>query len=246
MPVKHSSLTQWRDTSMLTRLRSTWLASAGAILLALSISGIAAAALVTSVAEPTTEAPIADVEVSTIATFEDLDGDSVDDDCDDAVTADEAAAAAAATAVDVDTDGVISKTEAAHSDRVGGTNCNHGGYVSNVTSAETPEEDVEDAADAARAECEAATEPVVTVEPVVAVVLTVEEARAAHHKAVQDAAHSTDVGGKNCNHGGLVSEAAKKDQAAAKELRAQAKELRAQERAAAKAAKTHGKGHTKP
>ena len=35
-------------------------------------------------------------------------------------------------AVDVNADGVISVTEAAHSGWVGGKNCNHGGYVSRV------------------------------------------------------------------------------------------------------------------
>jgi len=37
----------------------------------------------------------------------------------------------------------------------------------------------------------------------------------AHGQAVSDVAHSKDVGGKNCNHGGAVSEAAKKDHEAA-------------------------------
>ena len=36
------------------------------------------------------------------------------------------------TAVDQDGDGTISVSEAAHSDRTGGVNCNHGGYVSSV------------------------------------------------------------------------------------------------------------------
>ncbi len=116
---------------MLTRLRSTWLAGGGALLLALSVTGfVAGATLVADTdplvgpAEPVLETP------DTTLTFEDVDGDGVDDDCDDAVVADQVAADAANAAVDANADGVVSVPEAAHSDRVGGPNCNHGGYVS--------------------------------------------------------------------------------------------------------------------
>ena len=56
------------------------------------------------------------------------------------------------------------------------------------------------------------------------------------------------VGGKNCNHGGAVSEAAKKDQAAkdaAKAARDEAKAAAKAERAKnhADKAKSHGKKH---
>jgi hypothetical protein len=210
------------------------------VLLVLSISGVAAAALVTSLVAPTTETVQPDAPVSTVTTFEDVDGDNVDDDCDDAVVVDEPAAAAAEAAVDLDGDGVISTTEAAHSDRIGGVNCNHGGYVSNVANDpdEALDETVEEVVEPAPAACAPETEPV---EPV-AVEPTVDEAPNAHGKAVSTVAQGPDVGGKNCNHGGAVSQAAKKDHQA---QQAQ-KEQRALERAAAKAAKSHGRGHHKP
>jgi hypothetical protein len=211
------------------------------VLLALSLSGVvAAAALVTAIVTPQVEEvpPVVD----TTLTFEDLDGDGIDDDCDDEVVADEGAAAAAEAAVDLNDDGVISTSEAAQSGRIGGTNCNHGGYVSMVahgdeacevtdpTATETDadaevvvdpaceeptedtEEPVEDTQDPAEEPvvCEAA--PVVE-EPVVEE--PVDTSPNAHGKAVSKVAQDKDaVGGKNCNHGGAVSEAAKKDQAA--------------------------------
>jgi hypothetical protein len=71
------------------------------------------------------------VTVDTTATYEDIDGNGIDDDC-QAVPAveDLTAAAAELLTVDLDANGIISTTEAAHSPRIGGKNCNHGGYVS--------------------------------------------------------------------------------------------------------------------
>ncbi|HEU4571804.1 MAG TPA: hypothetical protein VFR93_03890, partial [Candidatus Limnocylindrales bacterium] len=71
----------------------------------------------------------------------------------------------------------------------------------------------------------------------------------AHGKAVSEVAKSDAVGGKNCNHGGAVSEAAHKDRAADKEARDAAKAARDAARDAAKAARSaahHGKGHGGP
>jgi hypothetical protein len=257
---------------MFTRLRSTWLAGGGAVLLALSLTGVvAAAALVTAIATPQVdEAPPADAD--TTLTFEDLDGDGIDDDCDDEVVADEAAATAAEEAADLDGDGVISTSEAAQSGRIGGTNCNHGGYVSTVAhgddcgeapaAAETgtesgTETDTDAAVDAvvvvdpvceAPAEEEPAADPVqepvvceaapVVEEPVVEE--PVDTAPNAHGKAVSKVAQDKDaIGGKNCNHGGAVSEAAKKDQAAKDAAKAAAKAERAKNHA--DKAKSHGK-----
>jgi hypothetical protein len=247
---------------MLRRLRSTWLAGGGALLLVVSLSGIASAAPL-----------VAD----SVVAFVDLDGNGVADSCDTLVLADPVAAAAALTAADTDGDGTISVTEAAHSDWIGGENCNHGGYVSSVAKAsgdtcdsETPpaadgdsdegsadgdaDEDgdapttevttvsttetttetacTEDAADAeAPADC-----PVVEpVPPVEGDAPVVDPAPNAHGKTVSGVAQSDAVGGKNCNHGGAVSEAAKKDHDADAAARAAAK--------AAKHAKHHGKGH---
>ena len=77
----------------------------------------------------------------------------------------------------------------------------------------------------------------------------VDTAPNAHGKAVSKVAQDKDaVGGKNCNHGGAVSEAAKKDQAAkdaAKAARDEAKAAAKAERAKnhADKAKSHGKKH---
>src|SRR5262245_36405924 len=80
------------EAFMLRRLRTTSLAGSSALVLVLIVSGVVAAAtLLTAVAAPTDPTPDAEV-VDTTATFEDVDGDGIDDDCDDAVTADEAAA----------------------------------------------------------------------------------------------------------------------------------------------------------
>jgi hypothetical protein len=107
----------------MTKRRSTWLGTIGALFLVLSLSGVAAAV--------TPPDAVPDEVVDTTATFEDIDGNGIDDDCQDVdAVADEDAAEAADLAVDANADGVISTTEAAHSDRIGGKNCNHGGYVS--------------------------------------------------------------------------------------------------------------------
>jgi hypothetical protein len=226
---------------MFTRLRSTWLAGGGALLLALSLSGVvAAAALVTAIATPQADEPLP-VVVDTTLTFEDLDGNGVDDDCQDAVVADEPAAAAAEAAADLNADGVISTSEAAQSGRTGGTNCNHGGYVSTVAQTEPTEDTEEPTEDTAEpVVCEAApvAEEPVAEEPVVEE--PVDTAPNAHGKAVAKVAQDKDaVGGKNCNHGGAVSEVAKDH--AAKDA---AKDARKAAHDAAKAAhgsKAHGK-----
>jgi hypothetical protein len=245
---------------MFTRLRSTWLAGGGAMLLALSLSGVvAAAALVTAIATPPTDEPLP-VVVDTTQTWEDLDGNGIDDDCQDVVEANEALAAEAEAAADLNADGVISTSEAAQSGRIGGTNCNHGGYVSTVahtedacatetgtetgtdTGTETGTETVVDPACEAPAEetTEDTTEPVVCEAAPVAEEPVVEEpvdtAPNAHGKAVSKVAQDKDaVGGKNCNHGGAVSEVAKDK--AAKDARKAAHDAAKAERGS----KGHGK-----
>ena len=107
----------------MTKRRSTWLGVSGALLLILSLSGVAAGA--------TPPDAVPDAVVDTTASFEDIDGNGIDDDCQDvAAVADDEAVAAAALALDENADGEISTSEAAHSDYIGGKNCNHGGYVS--------------------------------------------------------------------------------------------------------------------
>jgi hypothetical protein len=242
---------------MLVQMRSRWMAGAGALLLVLTMSGLAAAATL-----------VDDTTPATLATFEDLNGNGIDDDCETGVTAAPDAVTAVMAAVDTNADGVISVTEAAHSDWVGGTNCNHGGYVSTVAQAsdecdegEAPEGTTEDAdegsedsapaaieastdtptaatdcaadapesetSDAAKAACEAG----VLVDPTVLAAMT--------HVEI---AQSDLVGGKNCNHGGLVSESAKAQQAekqAAREARQAARELTVHGKAG-----KHKKGHS--
>ena len=219
---------------MLARLRSTWLAGGGAVLLVLSLTGIAAgAALVADTSAPVVE-PVEPAEgaTDTTLTFEDVDGDGVDDDCQDvAAVAAPDAVTAALTAADLDGDGTISTSEAAQTDWTGGSNCNHGGYVSGV--AQGDDEDGEDAeADEQQTECETPVEPVPAAE------VPADTAPNAHGKAVSEVAQSDAVGGKNCNHGGAVSEAAKKDHSATQANAA------THGNAAKKAfGKSHGKGN---
>ncbi len=98
----------------------------------MSLSGVVAGASLLAATALTQDTTEPEVVVDTTATFEDTNGNGIDDDCEEAVVADPTAEAAAEAAVDADADGVISVSEAAHSDRVGGKNCNHGGYVSGV------------------------------------------------------------------------------------------------------------------
>ncbi len=120
---------------MVTRVRSTWLAGGGAILLVLSLSGIVAGATLVGDGAGDTVQP-ADPPAGatdTTPTFEDVDGNGIDDDCQDpAAAADPVAIADALKAADLNGDGTISVSEAAQSGWMGGTNCNHGGYVSGV------------------------------------------------------------------------------------------------------------------
>jgi hypothetical protein len=215
------------------RLRSTSLAAVGSLTLVLLFAGLAAGRVVL-----TEDAPLAP-EVTTpdtTAAFEDLNGNGIDDVCEEAgtVVPDPTAAASAEAAVDENADGVIDVPESAHSDRTGGTNCNHGGYVSWVAQG-TPEptEQTEEAA-APTTDCVPVAPP--ERDP------ALDEQKNGHGKWVSIVAQSEATGGKNCNHGGAVSEAAKKDQAAAAAARAAAKAAREAARAEARAAKQHGKG----
>ena len=233
---------------MFARVRSKLFAGGGGLALTLAMAGVVAGAtVITTIVTPTIDptAPVAD----TTATFEDLDGNGVDDDCQTEVTEDPIAAASAQAAVDENSDGTISVTEAAHSDRTGGTNCNHGGYVSSVAQDEDAADEETTEEETTVCETTSSTTEVAPAEDVDPGDL----AANAHGKAVSDVARSKDVGGKNCNHGGAVSEAAKKDQEAAKAARDAAKaardaarEARKTDLAAARDAKHNGKKHGKP
>ena len=98
----------------------TWLAAPGAILLVLAVSGAVLGASVLTVAGPAPE-EVTDPLVADTATWEDIDGNGVDDDCQEGtVEADPAAVLTALAAIDADGDGTISVDEAAHSAWIGG------------------------------------------------------------------------------------------------------------------------------
>lgn len=209
------------------RLRSTPAAGASALLLVLVITGFAAARTV-----------LVDSTAATATTpFVDTNGNSIDDTCEQAVVADPAAAAAAAAAVDSDSDGTISVPEAAHSDRTGGANCDHGGYVSSVANA-TDAADEQTTTDETQAADTEALDPTTCV-PVAPPVRdpALDGQKNAHGTWVSTVAGSDATGGKNCNHGGAVSDASKADNAVRKAARDAVK-------AAAKAARQHGKHHS--
>ena len=189
----------------MTKRRSAWLGTIGALFLVLSLSSVAYGV--------TPPDAVPDEVVDTTATFEDIDGNGIDDDCQDVdAVADEDAAAAADLAVDANADGVISTTEAAHSDRVGGKNCNHGGYVSWIA-----HQDVA---------CEAApTEP--TTEPAVELIV-------AEPEDGEDEATEPEV---EALHRGPL-ETVKHEKAVAAELRAALKAERTLARETAKAERT--------
>jgi hypothetical protein len=279
---------------MFTRLRSTWTAGSGALLLVLVLSGIVAGASLVAEVLPPAEGDVAP-QADTTYSWEDVDGNNVDDDCQDGeVTADAEAVLTADEAVDLDGDGVVSVSEAAQSERIGGKNCNHGGYVSIVAHGEdcvpaettpteegatnegteegstdegttlvvaeplpdpgtepttcAPEETTEEAAQDSTTECVEIPPP--DRDP------ALDTQKNGHGKWVSIVARSNAIGGKNCNHGGAVSEAAKDktasdaakaaakaERAAAKAERAAAREAAKAARDAAKAAKQHGKKH---
>ena len=268
---------------MFNRLRPAGLAGSGGLFLVLMLSSVvAAASVLTAVSAPLVD-PTEPVVVDTTATFEDTNANGIDDDCEtDVVAVAPELVVAVDEAVDLNDDGQISVSEAAQSERAGGKNCNHGGYVSNLcddaTQAEGTETEGGDeivpavdvtptetaVCDAAAAEettedtakvCEAPVAPAAGTETAVVAPVVTELAKNAHGKKVSAVAQTSDVGGKNCNHGGLVSltakdhaerdaakAAAKEARDAAKEARAAAREARAAERAT-KATKAHGKAH---
>ena len=204
--------------------RSKWLAGGGALLLTLSISGIVAAA------EPAVTDPV--VTVDTTATFEDLNGDGIDDDCTVAVEVlDQVAVDAEVATVDTNADGVISTSEAAQSPRTGGKNCNHGGYVSWIAHQNhncVVDEPV----------VEPTVDEVVTTPPDAEPDVTVEACEPAADGAARAAIKAERV---------LAREAAKTARdaahAAAKAEREAAKAERKAAHAAWKATKTHGHSH---
>ena len=224
--------------------RSRWLAGAAGLFLVVSMSGVAMGVT----------PPDAVPDVDTTATFEDVDGNGIDDDCqaEVAVAAPDAVTAELAT-VDTNADGVISTTEAAHSARTGGKNCNHGGYVSwiaqhkhDCVTAPTEEESTAEEPGDGDEPTEGDTVLVVTTPPDAdadadAEACETDAAAKKDHKAAA-AAHLAAKAERT-----LAREAAKAERTLAhqtsKAERQAAKAARAAERAAAKAAKGKNKNH---
>jgi hypothetical protein len=241
-------------------LRSARFVPIWVLLVTVALMVLAATQLV-----PTTTGP-----TGMVAAFVDTNGNDIDDTCEDPATIepDAAAADAAAKAIDLDGDGTISVSEAAHSGRIGGENCNHGGYVSWVAHGSCPDaapapaaplvtgpsldQETTTSCDEPTAE-EPTTDEPTTVEAAAPAADCVEvpppprdpaldQQKNGHGKWVSIVAQSDATGGKNCNHGGAVSEAAKKDHAADKAARDAAKAAKKAAREAAKLAAGHGKG----
>ena len=241
-------------------LRASRLTPIWVLLGTLLIVGFAAGAVGRSNASPT----------GLVAAYADINGNGIDDTCETGdIEADPDAAAAEDAAVDLDGDGTISVSEAAQSDRIGGVNCNHGGYVSWVAHGACPDptptpaqpalvtgdapEDATDQTTARSASCDETAEQATdetatdsTEQPKDTTCVEVpppdrdpalDEQKNGHGKWVSSVAHSGAIGGKNCNHGGAVSEAAKKDHDAAAAARDAAKAERKAARDAAKAAR---------
>ena len=220
---------------MFNRLRSMGVAGGGGMVLVLSLSGVvAAASILTAVAAPVVD-PTEPAVVDTTATFEDINGNGIDDDCETNVVEIPGAADAAKAAADLNADGQISVSEAAQIGWTGGKNCNHGGYVSGVAQ-DLGSDETTDAT-----ETTDTTVPPVCEAPVAPAVAALDTEPI---PLVRDVAHDkTAVGGKNCNHGGAVSEAAHAANAARAAARDAAKAARAADRAAKQLNKTHGKAH---
>jgi hypothetical protein len=211
--------------------RSRWLAVSGAMLLTLSLSGMAAGV------EPVVTDPV--VAVDTTATYEDIDGNGIDDDCQDVAAVENLEAAAAELlTVDLDANGVISTSEAAQSPRTGGKNCNHGGYVSWIAHQNhncVVDEPV----------VEPTVEVVVTTPPDAEPDVTVEEcepaADAAARAAIKAERALAREAAKTARE--LARDAARAEREAAKAERDAKRDARKAAHAAWKATKAHGGGH---
>lgn len=195
--------------------KSVWFGGSASLLLVLSMSGIVAGA------EDLTPPDAAPVVVDTTATFEDIDANGIDDDCqtEAAVAADAATVAAAEAAVDTNADGVISTTEAAQSPRIGGKNCNQGGYVSWI----------------AHQKHACTVEPTETVEPTVGETVELVVSEPTDEDTDGDEPEVTEPDADACD---TAIDGAKKDKFTAAAARAASKAERALVRAAAKAERT--------
>jgi hypothetical protein len=196
------------------------------MLLVLSLSGVVAAA--TAFTAATGPAPAAEPLpiVDTTATFVDIDGNGIADDCQavPAVAAEQTVIDAEIAIVDLNADGVISTTEAAHSARIGGANCNHGGYVSWIAQH--------------KHDCVVApTEPIApVVQPVDATVATAETDETETPDATEPDADAPEADACSADSASITG--ALKDKVAAAAARAASKAERALARETAKAERT--------
>ncbi len=248
------------------KLRSTWLAGSSALLLVVALSGLAAAApLVADTSQgfvdldgngvsDLCETAVAADPIAAAAAFA-----AVDTDGDGTISVREAAHSGWVGGKNCNHGGYVSSVANASGDTCdadtpeaapdGDADDGSDGSTPDVTTvsatvasttdcAEDPAEDASDAEAPAPAVCPV-TEPVPPAEDA-----PVDVAPNAHGKAVSTVAQSDAVGGKNCNHGGAVSAAAKKDHGAG----ADAATVHGKpDKLAAKGAKhAHGKGHKTP
>jgi len=204
---------------VIIRLRSAPIAGVVALLFVLTIAGLAAANTILNPTivnkTPTTTSTLTTTPTTpTTTAFIDANGNGIADTCEQNVVADPTKAAAEQAAVDLDHDGTISVSEAARSSRTGGKNCNHGGYVSSVANGTDEQSETTDEA-APTTDCVPVPLPVR--DP------SLDGQKNAHGKWISSVAQSGATGGKNCNHGGAVSDASKADNAARKAARDAAK-----------------------
>ena len=190
---------------MVTRLRSTWLAGGGATLLVLSLSGIVAGATLVGDGSGDTVQP-ADPPAGatdTTLTFEDLDGNGIDDDCQDPAAAANpvVAARSRSKAADLNGDGAISRLRSRPErlDRRCELQPRRLRQRRRPMAPATRLTMAPNEAAPTTAECPA-TEPA----PAPAADEPMDTSPNAHGTAVSKVAQSDAVGGKNCNHGGAV------------------------------------------
>jgi hypothetical protein len=263
---------------MFKGMRSTWLAGSGALLLVLSISGFVAAATIAKVGEDPTVDPVTTtqgfVDVNDDGIQDTCQTDVVvnaevgagaaalaDLDHDGQISISEAAQSWFIGGVNCNHGGYVSGVAHACGDTVPVVPAVPVVPVSAALTAVTTstvvcteDEAVDETADTTTPTvCVPPVAPVAPAAPVdasLAVAPVVITSPNDHGKKVSAVAHSTATGGKNCNHGGAVSEAAHKDHAArdaAKAARTAARDAAKAAKAAARDAtrlnKVHGKSH---
>jgi hypothetical protein len=249
------------------RLRSTWLAGGSALLLIVALTGLAAAAPLVSdtpqgfvdldgngIADQC-EATVAADPITAALAFA-----AADTDGDGTISVTEAAHSGWVGGKNCNHGGYVSSVASGDDTCDAETPAADEG-VADGSEASTPEVTTISTTAASATDCAAepaedpaeapsdAEAPAPAVCPVTELVppaadAPVDTAPNAHGKAVSDVAQSDAVGGKNCNHGGVVSEAAKKDHGAGPDAaKVNGKQAKSNGKNANHA---HGKGHKTP